>query len=231
MPESVPRILLVEDEPHMQQGLRDNFEFEGYEVDVAGDGDQGLACLRARGYDVVILDVMLPAMSGFDVCKQARREGIRTPIIMLTAKGEEMDKVRGLELGADDYVTKPFSLRELLARVKVVLRRQQAPAGPLPAAVRIGCLSVDFTAYEATCEGAPVGMTHLEFEVLRYLYEHAHEPVSREALLTDVWGYDAQPSTRTVDNFILKLRQKLEADAANPRHILTVHGVGYKLIV
>lgn len=223
-------ILIVEDEPHMQQGLKDNLVFEGYGVDLAADGEEGLRKMIERTYDLVLLDVMLPLKSGFDVCKEARRQGLQTPIIMLTAKGEEVDRVLGLEFGADDYVTKPFSLRELLARIKAVLRRQQTFAVPTPSRLRIGHLEVDFSSYEAVREGSSVAMTHLEFEVLRYLHEHAHKTVSREQLLTDVWGYDNQPTTRTVDNFILKLRQKIEADPAHPHHILTVHGIGYKFI-
>ena len=222
------KILIVEDEPHMQQGLRDNLEFEGYDVEAASDGAAGLEHLRTGAFDLALLDVMLPKLSGFDVCRQARAAGITTPIIMLTAKGEEIDRVLGLELGADDYVTKPFSLRELLARVKAVLRRQRPVS--TPEEVRIGQLVVSFDAYEATQEGTPIAMTHLEFEVLKYLYEHPNQTITREALLTDVWGYEGQPSTRTVDNFILKLRQKLEAHPTHPRHILTVHGVGYKFI-
>jgi DNA-binding response OmpR family regulator len=172
---------------------------------------------------------MLPRKSGLDVCREARRQGLQTPIIMLTARGEEVDRVLGLEFGADDYVTKPFSLRELLARIKAVLRRQQAVPVPVQH-LTIGCMEVDFGSYVARRDGEALPMTHLEFEVLRYLHGHAHQTVSREQLLTDVWGYDDQPTTRTVDNFILKLRQKIEKDPAHPRHILTVHGVGYKLI-
>ena len=225
----MPEILIVEDEANMRQGLRDNLVFEGYAVDLAADGDEGLRRMTDHAYDLIILDVMLPRRSGFEVCQEARRQGVSTPIIMLTARSEEVDKVLGLEFGADDYVTKPFSLRELLARIKAVLRRQQT--APTPAArLRLGRLDVDFGSYEATAGGEPVAMTHLEFEVLRYLHEHAQQSVSREQLLSDVWGYDAQPTTRTVDNFILKLRQKIEPDPAQPRHILTVHGVGYKLI-
>ncbi|MEM6644667.1 MAG: response regulator transcription factor [Bacteroidota bacterium] len=225
------RILLVEDEPHMQQGLCDNLTFEGYEVTVAGDGQAGLDHLRASTFDLVLLDVMLPRMSGFDVCKNARAEGVQTPIIMLTAKGEEIDKVLGLELGADDYVTKPFSLRELLARVKAVLRRPAvAAADDTPDAVTIGQLTVDFATFAVTSGGEAVEMTHREFEVLQYLYERPGQAVSRNQLLSDVWGYDHLPTTRTIDNFILKLRQKLEHNPAHPRHILTVHGVGYKFV-
>ena len=213
----------------MRQGLKDNLLFEGYEVDLAADGEEGLRKMTTHSYDLVLLDVMLPRKSGFDVCQEARRQGVQVPIIMLTARGEEVDRVLGLEFGADDYVTKPFSLRELLARIKAVLRRQQA-ARPPAQRLAIGRLEVDFSSYEATRNDTSVAMTHLEFEVLHYLHTHAHQTVSREQLLTDVWGYDDQPTTRTVDNFILKLRQKIEEDPAHPRHILTVHGVGYKLI-
>lgn len=230
----MPNILLVEDEPHMQQGLKDNLEFEGYTVDVAGDGQTGLNKMLGGSYDLVLLDVMLPKLSGFDACRQARSQGMTTPVIMLTAKGEEIDKVLGLEFGADDYVTKPFSLRELLARVKAMLRRQQRLQTDAPeesaATVQIGRLEVRFDTYDAFENGEAVALTHREFEVLRYLHNHKNETVSRDALLRDVWGYEGFPTTRTVDNFILKLRQKLEEDSAHPRHILTVHGIGYKFI-
>ncbi|MEL6769925.1 MAG: response regulator transcription factor [Bacteroidota bacterium] len=226
----MPHILIVEDEPAMRDGLRDNLEFEGYDVDTANDGEAGLAALRSTRYDLCLLDVMMPVRSGFDVCRTARAEGVTTPIIMLTAKGQELDKVRGLEYGADDYVVKPFSLRELLARVKAVLRRG-APAEASDQAT-VGRLHVDFHTYEATLDGDPATLTHLEFEVLRYFHTRPSEPISRDQLLTDVWGYDGDdlPTTRTVDNFILKLRQKLEPDPARPRHLLTVHGVGYKYV-
>lgn len=227
-------ILLVEDEPHMQQGLKDNLEFEGYAVDVAGDGQTGLNKMLSGSYDLILLDVMLPKLSGFDACRQARSQGMTTPVIMLTAKGEEIDKVLGLEFGADDYVTKPFSLRELLARVKAMLRRQQRLQSDAPEAaverVQVGRLEVRFDTYDAFENGTSVALTHREFEVLKYLHSHKNETVSRDALLRDVWGYEGFPTTRTVDNFILKLRQKLEEDPGHPRHILTVHGIGYKFI-
>jgi DNA-binding response OmpR family regulator len=229
-PDQSARILVVEDEPAMQAGLRDNLEFEGYAVDAASDGEEGLQKLLRGTYDLVLLDLMMPRRSGLDVCKIARREGVTTPIIMLTAKGEEFDKVLGLELGADDYVVKPFSLRELLARVKAVLRRGTPSPDAPNGSFEIGRLAVDFRAHTATSDGDDVPMTHLELEVLRYLVERPHEVVSRDDLLTDVWGYDDQPTTRTVDNFILKLRQKLEPEPSRPRHLLTVHGVGYKLV-
>ena len=216
----------------MQIGLRDNLEFESFDVTVAKDGQEGLDQLLNDTFDLVLLDVMMPRMSGFDVCKAARKEGIKTPIIFLTAKGEEIDKVLGLELGADDYITKPFSIRELVARVKAVLRRTEGTSqeDDGPSSLEVGRLKVDFTRYEAESNGEAVKMSHKEFEVLLYLYKHKNEIVSRYQLLEDVWGYEATPTTRTVDNFILKLRQKIEENPNDPKHILTVHGAGYKMI-
>jgi DNA-binding response OmpR family regulator len=173
---------------------------------------------------------MLPAMSGFDVCKKAREHGVSTPIIFLTAKGEEIDKVLGLELGADDYITKPFGVRELLARTKAVLRRAEGHSGgPTDKAV-LGEVEVDFRSYTAVRGGSPLPMTPKEFDVLRFLWQHRNHVVSRDQLLTNVWGYDEPLSTRTIDNFILKLRQSIEDNPSKPRYILTVHGLGYKLI-
>jgi DNA-binding response OmpR family regulator len=226
------RILVVEDDPKMQTGLRDNLEFEGYDVEVVGDGKAGLEKAILNEHDLLLLDVMLPKMSGFDLLRAVRERNIQTPAIMLTAKGEEIDKVLGLELGADDYVTKPFGLRELLARVKAVLRRHERGEGSANAdQAKIGNLEVDFAAYSATKGGKSVAMTPKEIEILKYFWQHKNETVSRDKLLTDVWGYDDSVSTRTVDNFILKLRQKVEKDPANPRHIITIHGVGYKMLV
>ena len=226
------RILVVEDEPSMRLGLQDNLEFDGYEVEVAEEGNSGLDKILSNSYDLVVLDVMLPNISGFDICKTARKKGIATPIILLTAKGEEIDKVRGLELGADDYITKPFSLRELLARVKAVLRRTQKEAGgnAAPDTIKIGRLTVDFSAYTAQQDEQPVKMSHKEFEILHYFWNERNKTVSRDDLLDKVWGYDEQPTTRTVDNFILKLRQKIEQNPNAPKIILTVHGIGYKMI-
>lgn len=227
----MPNILIVEDEPQMRMGLRDNLEFEGYEVDFAEDGNIGLHKILEKQYDLIVLDIMLPKMSGFDVCKKAREKGIKTPIIMLTAKGEEIDKVLGLELGADDYITKPFSLRELLARIKAVLRRteEQGTKGENQR-LKFGGLEVDFSTYDAYLDGKPEPMSHKEFEILKYLWQHQGETVSRDQLLNEVWGYEEFPTTRTVDNFILKLRKRIEKDPAHPRHILTVHGIGYKFV-
>lgn len=224
------RILIVEDETQMRLGLKDNLEFEGYTVDIAEDGSAGLEKIGNASYDLIILDIMLPQISGFEVCRKIREKGIKTAVIMLTAKGEEIDKVLGLELGADDYITKPFSLRELLARVKAVLRRTEEQALTARDIVRIGRLEVNFKTYNAFLEGKSVTATHKEFEILKFLWQHRGEVVSRDQLLNQVWGYSENPTTRTVDNFILKLRQKVENDPAHPQHILTVHGIGYKLI-
>ena len=223
-------ILVIEDEPEMQRGLRDNLEFEGYDVTVVGDGKKGLETLIAGRFDLILLDVMLPGMSGFDLCRNARSHGITTPIIMLTAKGEEVDKVIGLEFGADDYITKPFSLRELLARVKAVLRRTAAGAAVTDAVITIGHLEVNFEAYSAAKKGKPVSMSSKEFDILRYLWQHQKQVISRDDLLTNVWGYDESITSRTVDNFIVKLRKNIEKDPSHPQHIITVHGTGYKLL-
>ncbi len=226
-------ILVVEDEPSMLMGLRDNLEFEGYQVDHADEGHLGLQKILSGNYDLVLLDVMLPNLSGFDICRAVRKKGLVTPIILLTARGEELDKVRGLELGADDYITKPFSLRELLARVKAVLRRMnhhEAGHDFIKSRVTIGRLDVDFSAYNAKIDGQEARMSHKEFEILQYLCQHGNKIVSRDELLENVWGYHEQPTTRTVDNFMVKLRQKIEQNPNDPKRIITVHGVGYKLL-
>ncbi len=228
----MPRILIIEDEPAMQLGLRDNLELDGYVVEIAGDGVSGLARLQSASFDLVVLDVMLPKLSGFDVCKAARAAGISIPIILLTAKGEEIDKVLGLELGADDYVTKPFSVRELLARIKALLRRHQPEASSAGGDrnITIGRLTINFPAFQCWENGVEVKLSHKEFELLAYLYKNRNDVVSRHDLLEHVWGYEAQPTTRTVDNFIVRLRQKVEVNPDSPRAIITVHGVGYKLL-
>lgn len=223
------KILIVEDEPNMRLGLKDNLEFEGYETDFAHDGESGLQKIIDNTYDLILLDVMMPKMSGFDVCKTIRKKGILTPVILLTAKDQEIDKVLGLELGADDYVTKPFSLRELLARIKAVLRRgENLSTGDNK--VQIGKIEINFQNYTALENDSPVQMSHKEFEILNYLWKHRNRTVSREDLLEKIWGYEGSPTTRTVDNFILKLRQKIEYDSNHPQIIITVHGIGYKLI-
>jgi len=223
------RILIVEDEIRMRKGLQDNLEYEGYQVDFARDGEEGQKKILENVYDLILLDVMLPGKSGFDVCKEVRSRGVTCPILMLTAKGEEIDRVLGLELGADDYITKPFSLRELLARIKAALRRSSGTIKD-GALVTMGKLQINFNSYEAYAGDQNINMTHKEYEILKYFWQHRNETVSRDQLLNEVWGYDQSTTTRTVDNFILKLRQKIEIDPVNPRHILTVYGLGYKYI-
>lgn len=227
------KILVIEDEYQMAHALKDNFEMEGYDVQVANDGETGVKYALEGLSDLIILDVMLPKISGFDVCKTIRQNGIETPIIMLTARGEESDKVRGLESGADDYVTKPFSLIELLARVKAALRRgmSQKKEGTPENSVTIGKLKLDFNAYAAFIEGAMVKMSHTEIEILKFLWSHKNETVKRDDIMKQVYGVDGDITSRTIDNFIVRLRQKIEQDPANPKHILTVHGMGYKLVV
>ena len=223
------KILIVEDEPDMVLGLRDNFEFEGYEVVTAADGAAGLEKARSEKPDLMILDIMMPKLSGLEVCKTLRGEGFEKPIIMLTARGQEIDKVVGLELGADDYVTKPFSIRELLARVRAILRRTEGSKRRL-ARYRFADVELDFEIYRATRAGEPLDMSPREFELLRYLIERKGDTVSRDQLLEDVWGYESYPSTRTVDTHIAKLRAKIGDSGSEPRYILTMHGAGYKFV-
>ncbi len=223
------KILIVEDEPNMVAGLRDNFEFEGYEVMTAPDGVAGLERALSESPDIVILDVMMPRMSGLDVCKQLKAKKPSMPIIMLTARGQEVDKVVGLELGADDYVTKPFSIRELLARVKAVLRR----AGTIPKQgekFAFGEVEVNLRNCQVSRKGKALDFSSKEFELLKYFLNHPGETLSRDRLLEDVWGYDRFPTTRTVDAHIVRLRQKVEPKPDDPRFILTVHGTGYKFV-
>ena len=227
------KILIIEDELNMVNGLKDNLEFDGYEVEIAMEGGSGLERILGNKYDLILLDIMLPQISGFDICKAVRKEGINTPIVLLTAKGEEIDKVLGLELGADDYITKPFSLRELLARIKAILRRVQNEneEGLEPEFISIGNIKVNFKNYLAFEGTNEIKMSYKEFGILHYLYMNAGKIIQRDDLMSDVWGIEYEISTRTVDNFILKLRQKIEVDPNNPRIILTVHGIGYKMIM
>jgi two-component system alkaline phosphatase synthesis response regulator PhoP len=225
----VTRILIVEDEPNMVAGLRDNFEYEGFQVATALDGVDGLERALEDSPDLVILDVMMPRMSGLDVCKQLKAKRPSIPIIMLTARGQEVDKVVGLELGADDYVTKPFSIRELLARVKAVLRRTQT----LPKEMdryAFGDVEVDLRSYQVLRGGNPVELSGKEFELLKHFLCHSGQTLSRDRLLDEVWGYENYPTTRTVDTHIVRIRQKLEPVPEEPRYFLTVHGIGYKFV-
>jgi DNA-binding response OmpR family regulator len=223
------RILIVEDEPAMVAGLRDNFEFEGYEVITAPDGVAGLERALREVPDIVILDVMMPRMSGLDVCKQLKAKRPSIPVIMLTARGQEVDKVVGLELGADDYVTKPFSIRELLARVKAVLRRAKVEPKDKERLL-FGDVEVNLRSCQVQRSGKQLEFSSKEFELLKYFLSHPGETLSRDRLLEDVWGYDRFPTTRTVDAHIVRLRQKLEPKPEEPRFILTVHGTGYKFV-
>jgi len=222
------RILIVEDDPAMSVALRDGFEFEKYDVEMANDGEEGLRLAGRGDHDLMILDVMLPKKSGLDVCKELRGNGSRTPIIMLTARGQEIDKIVGLKLGADDYVTKPFSFIELLARVEAVLRRVKRTA-PTDEYV-FGDVKLDFRTYQATKTGTALELTPREFRILRFFIDHVDEVVSRESLLNHVWGYDSAAFTRTVDTHMARLRQKVETTPAEPRHFITVHRVGYKFV-
>jgi DNA-binding response OmpR family regulator len=223
------RILIVEDEPAMVAGLRDNFEYEGYEVVSAADGVEGLDKALSDDPDLVVLDVMMPRMSGLDVCKQLKAKRPSVPIIMLTARGQEIDKVVGLELGADDYVTKPFSIRELMARVKAVLRRA-SPQGFAAEVYRFSDIEVNIRSNEVRRSGEAVELSAKEFALLAYFCAHPAETLSRDRLLDAVWGYENYPNTRTVDTHIVHLRQKLEPNPEEPRLILTVHGSGYKFV-
>jgi len=223
------RILVVEDDAAILRGLADNLACESHDVLTATDGERACSIVREHKPDLVILDLMLPRMSGYDVCRTLRGEGLTTPILMLTARGDESDRVLGLDLGADDYLTKPFSIRELLARVRALLRRAQA-ATPSIDVMRFDDIVIDFKRYDARKSGEPIEMTKKEFGVLRYLAARAGEVVTREELLDQVWGYQAMPTTRTVDNHIASLRAKLEIDPSQPRHLQTVHGVGYKWV-
>jgi len=225
----VAKILIVEDEPDMVLGLKDNFEFEGYEVITASDGAVGLEKARTLKPDLVILDIMLPVLSGLEVCKTLRGEGFEKPIVMLTARGQEIDKVVGLELGADDYVTKPFSIRELIARTKAVLRRMSHASGNGDH-YGFSDISVDLKSCRVTRRGKNVEVSAKEFDLLKYFICHSGETLSRDRLLTEVWGYERFPTTRTVDAHIVRLRQKLEPNPEQPQFILTVHGIGYKFV-
>lgn len=224
------KILIIEDEPDMARGLEDNLRFEGYEVLVEADGLSGLNRALSDPVDLILLDLMLPKMSGYEVCKALRAKGNDTPIIMLTAKGQEIDKVLGLELGADDYVAKPFSLRELLARVHALLRRRGTSTDQPGNTYSFGDVVLDFKHYRATKAGEEIELTPKEFEILHHFIAHRGQTVNRSELLDKVWGIDDYPTTRTVDNHILKLRKKIEKDPANPNFIITVHGLGYKFL-
>jgi two-component system, OmpR family, alkaline phosphatase synthesis response regulator PhoP len=225
------RILVVEDDAHLADGLAINLELEGYEPLLAASAEDGLEAWRRGGVDLILLDVMLPGMDGFAFCAHVRQAADRVPILFLTARGGNQDRIRGLDEGGDDYITKPFDLQELLARIKSIFRRQDWLRGQeVPVTVRIGRAEVNLRTFQATTADGTIDLKEKEAMILRLLFEQQGEPVDRQTILDRVWGFGAYPTTRTVDNFILSLRKIVETDPARPRHIVTVHGVGYRLV-
>jgi two-component system alkaline phosphatase synthesis response regulator PhoP len=224
------KILIIEDEEDLVKGLKLNLTGEGYDVTWAYDGQEGLRKALEERPDLIILDIMLPKMDGLEVCREIRQKNMNIPIIMLTAKGGEVDKVVGLEIGADDYITKPFSIRELLARVKAHLRREKREAKRIPDVYSFGDVELDFSHFKVRRKGKEVDLTSLEVEILKYFVAHRGEVVTREALLDKIWGYERFPTTRTIDNHILKLRKKVEEDPAHPKYIFSVYGAGYRFM-
>jgi len=224
------RIIVIEDDRAILRGLKDNLEYESYEVYTATDGEQGYRLIQKHHPHLIVLDLMMPKMSGYELCRKVRSEGIATPILMLTARSEEADRVRGFDLGADDYVTKSFSVPELLARIRAILRRVKPPTA-LPDCLHFDDVSVDFERFEAAKAGQALKLSRKEFGVLQLLAARLGHVVTRNELLDEVWGHESYPTTRTVDNHIASLRSKLEDDSSKPRHLITVHGVGYKLVL
>ncbi len=232
MPPSAPfsyRMLIVDDDPDIATALQDYFELNGYRVTVAADGEAALAQMRSDPpFDIVLLDVMLPKKSGFDVLKEAQAQGIDTPVLMLTARGEQENILKGFGLGAEDYITKPFNAEELAARVKAILHRTQPPSKAPMTIYEVGDVAINFSTHEASRHGEPVNFTALEFDILRYLIENKGRTVSRKQLLRDVWGIKQDIITRTIDRHMASIRKKVEDDPANPRYIETVYGIGYR---
>jgi DNA-binding response OmpR family regulator len=223
------RVLVVEDDPGILRTVADNLKFEKYDVVTAMDGEAAYKLQHSQHPDLIILDLMLPRMSGLELCRKLRTEGEQVPILMLTARSEEADRVLGLDLGADDYLIKPFSVPELMARIRALLRRSLSASG-LPSILKFGQVEIDFQKYVARRRGKPIEMTRKEFELLRFLASREDIVVTRDELLNKVWGLDSYPVTRTVDNHVASLRAKVEADPARPVFIQTVHGVGYKFV-
>ncbi len=230
-PSTGRRILLVEDEPGLVLTLSDRLVSEGYTVEAASDGETALELTAKESFDLILLDVMLPGKSGFDVCRDLRQRGTQVPILMLTARSQVTDKVVGLKLGADDYLTKPFEMMELLARVEALLRRGPAREAEKPGRFQFGEVRVDFRRAEVVREGKPIDLSALEYKLLQYFIQHQGATISRDELLNEVWGYEAMPYSRTVDVHVSWLRQKLEPNPSRPRYILTVHGLGYKFSI
>ena len=223
------KILIAEDEPDMAMGLRDNLQFEGYEVLEAGDGEKAVELAVSRHPDLILLDIMMPKMDGFEACRLIREQGLTMPILMLTARTQEVDIVRGLEIGADDYVTKPFGVSELMARIKAILRRTSTPVGTTRV-VRIGNAELDLIKGKVVRGEQTFALGYFEIEILKMLLDKIEQPVPRNDLLNVIWGLDAFPSNRTVDNHIVSLRKKIEDNPKSPQHIITVHSIGYKLL-
>jgi DNA-binding response OmpR family regulator len=222
-------ILIIEDEPHIVLGLRDALEFEGFRVVSAGNGKDGVTLAKHEKPDAVLLDLMLPDVNGYKVCEDLRRWSPFVPIIMLTARSQEVDKIRGLDAGADDYVTKPFSVGELIARIRAIFRRASRAPEAAPEVFAIGRATVSLAAQSLAVAGKSQQLSFYEVEILRLLHEREGQPVSRDEILSKIWGLEANPTNRTVDNFIVKLRKKIEDHPDKPQHILTVYGFGYKL--
>ena len=225
-----PRVLIVEDEAGLRLTLSDRLASEGYAVETASDGEVGLAHAASGAFDVIVLDVMLPRLNGFEVCREVRQRGVSTPILMLTARGQVVDRVVGLKLGADDYLTKPFEAIELMARLEALMRRRSSGARPGGDTYRFGEVVVDFRRMEVTRAGRAVDLSAREFKLLRHFVEHRGATLSRDELLAEVWGYDDMPLTRTVDVHVAGLRQRIEANPKSPEYIVTVHGLGYKFL-
>jgi len=224
-----PKILVVEDEEAILLGLEENLKFAGYDVVTANDGPGGLTKALGERPDLVVLDLMLPGMSGYEVCRKLRDEGLQVPVVMLTARGDEFDRVHGFEVGADDYVTKPFSINELLLRIKAILRRGGSCVEG-PAAFEFGDCALDAEARVLRKAGEEIPLTHTEFDLLAYFCRNEGKALSREVVMNDVWGMEYYGTQRSLDSFVASLRSKIEKNTSKPKHILTVHGVGYKFI-
>ncbi len=223
------QILVIEDDLSILLGLKDNLMMEGYDVITAANGKDGLIMANERNFDLLILDIMLPGMNGFEICKKVKKEKSNMPIIMLTARSSEMDKIAGLDYGADDYITKPFSISELLARIRALLRRAYPEKKKLET-YTFGNVTIEFTKMEAFAQGKEIRLTKKEYSILEYFIQHEGEVVHRHDLLNEVWGYDNIPTTRTIDNFILDIRKKIEKVPSNPKHIVSISGVGYRFV-
>ncbi len=223
------KILLIEDDPAIRLAVSESLSNEHFDVSEAENGERGLTLATKGNNDLIILDLILPDIDGIEVCKTLRASGIRVPIIMLTSRKDDVDKILGLEIGADDYITKPFNMRELIARIKALLRRVTFDSGEI-SRYTFGDITVDFKKFEVMKNQNPIKLSATEFRILHYFVQHEGEVISRDKFLDDVWGYDVYPTTRTVDNFILSLRKKIENDPSDPKHLITVHKIGYKFI-